>query len=138
MNADGTKPYDLRDRTRKFALRVIKLYGSLPKRVECQVIGKQILRSGTAVGANYREGLRSRSKLEYAAKLNIGLMEIEETLYWLELLEGSGMVAASRLDAMKTEIGELAAIFVTLIKKAKLQTESRPSAAKLKPGSSDF
>ncbi|MGH9351335.1 MAG: four helix bundle protein, partial [Terriglobia bacterium] len=94
---------DLRDRTREFALRIIKLYCALPKRVESQVIGKQILRSGTAVGANYREGLRSRSKSEYAAKLNIGLMEIEETLYWLELLEGSGIVSASRLAAMKED-----------------------------------
>ncbi|MGH9344533.1 MAG: four helix bundle protein [Terriglobia bacterium] len=124
MNVDGAKPRDLRDRTREFALRVIKLYCALPKRIESQVIGKQILRSGTAVGANYREGLRSRSKSEYAAKLNIGLMEIEETLYWLELLEGSGIVSASRLAAMKAEIFELTVIFVTLIKKAKLQTGS--------------
>ena len=81
-------PPDLRDRTRDFALRIIRLYTALPKKSEAQVIGKQVLRSGTAVGANYREGLRARSKTEYAAKLNIGLMELEETMYWLELLEG--------------------------------------------------
>lgn len=138
MNTNGAKPYDLKDRTREFALCVIKLYGALPKRTECQIIGKQILRSGTAVGANYREGLRSRSKSEYAAKLNIGLMEIEETLYWLELLEGSEIVTAPRLDAMKAEIGELTAIFVTLIKKAKAQTEIQPPAAEIKPGASEF
>jgi len=81
-------PPDLRDRTRDFALRIIRLYTALPKRSEAQIIGKQVLRSGTAVGANYREGLRARSKTEHAAKLNIGLMELEETMYWLELLEG--------------------------------------------------
>ncbi|MGH9439013.1 MAG: four helix bundle protein [Terriglobia bacterium] len=130
MIADGPKPRDLRDRTREFALRVIKLYSALPKRVESQTIGKQIPRSGTYVGANCREGLRSRSKAEYAAKLNIGLMEIEETLYWLELLEGSGIVSASRLTAIKAEISELAAIFVTLIKRAKLQSGiQEPSSA---------
>lgn len=129
MNADGAKPYDLKDRTREFALRVIKLYGALPKGAEAQVIGKQILRSGTAVGANYREALRSRSKSEYAAKLNIGLLEIEETLYWLELLEGSGIVSSSRLADLKLEAFELIAILVTLIKKAKSQTGSQRLAA---------
>ena len=73
-------PVDLKIRTRDFALRVIRLYSSLPKSVEAQVIGKQVLRSGTSVGANYREGLRARSRSEYATKLNISLMELEETL----------------------------------------------------------
>jgi four helix bundle protein len=76
----GRKPEDLKDRTRAYALRIIRLYGALPKKTESQVIGKQLLRSGTAVGANYREAVRARSKIEYAAKLNLGLMELEETL----------------------------------------------------------
>ncbi len=59
------------------------------------------MRSGTAVGANYREGLRARSKSEYAAKLNLGLMELEETLYWLELLEQAGIIAGSRLTGSR-------------------------------------
>jgi four helix bundle protein len=112
-------PLDLKDRTRDFALRIIKLYSALPKRSESQVIGKQVLRSGTAVGANCREGLRARSKSEYAAKLNIGLMELEETMYWLELLEGAGIVSSSRLTSLKTETSELTAIFITLIKMAR-------------------
>jgi four helix bundle protein len=116
-------PPDLKDRTRDYALRIIRLYTALPKRSESQIIGKQVLRSGTAVGANYREGLRARSKSEYAAKLNIGLMELEETLYWLELLEQSGVVSTSRLAMLKAETCELTAIFVTLIKMARSEAK---------------
>jgi four helix bundle protein len=78
---------------------------------------EQLLRSGTSVGANYRESIRARSRTEYAAKLNIALMELEESLYWLELLEGASVFAAERLVELKTETGELSAIFVTLIKR---------------------
>lgn len=120
------KPEDLRSRTRNFALRIIRLYGALSKKTEPQVIGKQLLRSGTSVGAHYREGLRARSKSEYAAKLNAGLMELEETLYWLELLASSGIVADSRLAPLKTEVGELSAIFVTLIKQARQNARPAP------------
>ena len=117
--ADANKPADLRDRTRAYALRIIRLYGALPKKTESQVIGKQMLRSGTAVGANYREGLRARSKTEYAAKLNLSLMELEETLYWLELLEHAEIVPTARLAPLKSETGELSAILVSLIKRAR-------------------
>jgi len=128
-------PPDLKDRTRDYALRIIRLYTALPKRSESQVIGKQVLRSGTAVGANYREGLRARSKSEYAAKLNIGLMELEETLYWLELLEQAGVVSTSRLAMLKAETCELTAIFVTLIKMArsKAKLEIRRQKAEESP-----
>jgi four helix bundle protein len=118
------RPRDLKERTREFALRIIKLYGALPRNTECVVIGKQTLRSGTSVGANYREGLRARSPSEYAAKLNAGLMELEETLYWLELLEGSEIAPAARLAPLKSELSELSAIFVTLIKRARAQGEA--------------
>ena len=109
---------DLKIRTRDFALRVIRLYSSLPKSAEAQVIGKQILHSGTSVGANYREGLRARSRSEYATKLNISLMELEETLYWLELLEAA-VLRNVEVNSLKAEAGELCAILVTLIKRAK-------------------
>ena len=111
-------PVDLKIRTRDFALRVIRLYSSLPKSAEAQVIGKQILHSGTSVGANYREGLRARSRSEYATKLNISLMELEETLYWLELLEAA-VLRNTEVNSLKAEAGELCAILVTLIKRAK-------------------
>jgi len=113
------QPRDLKERTRSFSLRIIRLYAALPKKPEAQVIGKQVLRSGTAVGANYREGLRARSKSEYATKLNLGLMELEETLYWLELLEQAEIISARRLTALKGEVSELCAIFVTLVKQAR-------------------
>jgi four helix bundle protein len=113
------KPRDLRDRTRDYALRIIRLYVALPKTPVAQVIGKQILRSGTSVGANYRESIRARSRSEYATKLQLGLMELEETLYWIELLEAIQIFSVAKLAALKGESSELCAILVTLIKKFK-------------------
>jgi four helix bundle protein len=77
---------DLRIRTKEFALRVIRLYSSLPTCIEAQVIGKQLLRSGTSVGAHYREATRARSNAEFISKLEGGMQELEESGYWLELL----------------------------------------------------
>ena len=112
---------DLKVRTRSYALRIIRLYGALPRRGVTRVLGDQALRSGTSVGAHYREAIRARSTAEYAAKMNAGLMELEETLYWLELLEHSGVVDARKLAPLKDETGQLTAILVSLIKKAKRQ-----------------
>jgi len=81
------RPRDLKLRTKEFALRVIRLYSKLPENdAVAQVLGKQVLRSGTSVGANYREAARGRSKPEFAAKTGDCLKEIVETEYWLELL----------------------------------------------------
>ncbi|HEY0049727.1 MAG TPA: four helix bundle protein [Pyrinomonadaceae bacterium] len=77
---------DLKTRTKSFALRIIKLYKALPNTVEAQIIGKQILRSGTSAGAQYREGTRARSNAEFISKIESALQELEETAYWLELL----------------------------------------------------
>src|SRR5258708_12434762 len=77
---------DLRVRTKKFALRLIRLFSALPKRVEAEVIGKQILRSGTSVGANFREAHRARSDAEFLSKLGDCLKELKETSYSLTLL----------------------------------------------------
>jgi four helix bundle protein len=76
-----------------------------------------LLRSGTSPGAHFREALRSRSKAEYVAKMNSGLMELEETLYWLELVEGAALMSAKKLNGIKTETNDLIAIYVSLIKK---------------------
>jgi four helix bundle protein len=111
-------PVDLKIRTRDFSLRIIRLYASLPRSAEAQVIGKQFLRSGTSVGANYREGLRARSRSEYGTKLNISLMELEETLYWLDLLEAA-VLRNTEISSLMAEAGELCAILVTLIKRSK-------------------
>lgn len=113
------KPADLKDRTRSYALRIMRVFSALPKTAEAQVIGRQLLRSGTSVGANYREGIRARSRCEYATKLQIGLMELDETLYWFELLEGGNIMPTKRLSALKDETAQLTAIFTSLIKKAK-------------------
>jgi four helix bundle protein len=110
---------DLRKRTKSFALRIIKLYASLPKSTEAQVIGKQVLRSGTSVGAHYREAKRARSTAEFISKIECGLQELDETLYWLELLGESGIVTETRLNALKTEAEEIMKILVSSVKTAK-------------------
>ena len=110
---------DLIERTKQFALRVIRLFVSLPKTGEAQVLGKQLLRSGTSVGANYREAHRARSRAEFAAKCGDALREIEESSYWLELLEESGIVPATKLKDLRNETHELTAIFVTIVTKSK-------------------
>ena len=110
---------DLQARTKSFALRVIRMFASLPKTTEAQVLGKQVLRSGTSIGANYREAHRGRSKPEFIAKCGDCLREVEETGYWLELLVDGGIVAASKLAPLRQEIDELTAIFVTIVKHSK-------------------
>ena len=113
------KERDLAQRTKAFALRMIKMYSALPKETVAQVLGKQVLRSGTAVGANYREANRARSKAEFVAKMGDCLKELDETAYWLELLVEAAIVPLSRLSALSDETSQLIAIFVTIIKRAK-------------------
>jgi four helix bundle protein len=110
---------DLRDRTQRFALRIIRLYSALPKTTEAQVLGKQVLRSGTSVGAHYREATRARSNAEFISKLEVGLQELEETGYWIELLDDCEIVTKNRLADLSAEINELTAILVTCVKNAK-------------------
>ncbi|NGO91239.1 four helix bundle protein [Halomonas sp. 141] len=110
---------DLRERTKAFALRVVRLYGALPKTTEAQVMGKQVLRSGTSVGAHYREACRARSDAEFISKIEGGLQELEETTYWLELLVESSIVSKERLSDLMAEANELTAILVTCAKKTK-------------------
>lgn len=119
MSSKPDKERDLRVRTKQFALRIIRLYSALPKKTVAQVIGKQVLRSGTSVGANDREATRARSTAEFVSKLEIALQEIEETIYWLELLIESDIVTASRLTSLQTEAEELKAICIASAKTAK-------------------
>jgi four helix bundle protein len=110
---------DLRDRTKAFALRIVRMFSALPKTTEAQMPGKQLLRSGTSIGANYREAFRARSKTEFIAKCGDSLREIEESAYWLELLVESGVVSMEKLAPLRQECEELIAIFVTILKRAK-------------------
>ena len=110
---------DLRVRTKQFALRVLRLYRSLPCRDEARVIGKQLLRSGTSVGANYRAACRARSKAEFIAKMGIVLEEADEAVFWLELLREGGIVDPKKLHNLVNEAEELTAIFVASLRTAK-------------------
>jgi four helix bundle protein len=113
------EPQDLVERTTEFALRVIRMFVSLPKTEEARVLGKQVLRSGTSIGANYREAQRARSKAEFIAKIGDCLKELDETSYWLELLVRSEIAPAPKLSALQDENNQLLAIFTTISKKAK-------------------
>lgn len=111
----------MRERTKAFALRVIRLYAALPGTTEAQVIGKQVLRSGTSVGAHYREAQRAKSDADFVNKIEGGLQEAEETAYWLELLGESEIVPEARLKPLRNETEELIAILVTIVKNVKSQ-----------------
>lgn len=95
------------------------MFSRLPKATDAQVLGKQVLRSGTSIGANYREAFRGRTRAEFIAKCGDCLREIEETAYWLELLSESGIVETDKLSPLRHEIDELTAIFVTILKRSK-------------------
>ena len=110
---------DLRKRTKAFALRIVRMYVSLPKTSQAQVLGKQVLRSGTSPGAQYREAFRARSTAEFISKMEGGLQELEETAYWLELLVESNIVPEKRMAELLKETDELIAIFTASATTAK-------------------
>ena len=101
----------LRKRTKDFAVRIIRLYRSLSRGGDAQVIGRQLLRCGTSVGANYRAACRARSRAEFIAKIGVVVEEADETMYWLELLTETNIVPAARLNALYKETSERTAIF---------------------------
>lgn len=110
---------DLVERTTEFGLRIVRMFVALPKTEEARVLGKQVLRSGTSVGANYREAQRARSKAEFISKIGDCLKELDETDYWLDLLVRSQIVPAPKLAALQDETRQLLAIFTTISKNAK-------------------
>jgi four helix bundle protein len=105
-----SQPEQLRDRTKAFALRVIRLYRSLPYKTDAQVLGKQILRSGTSVAANYRAVCRARSKAEFVAKIGVVVEEADEVVLWLELMTESGIISSAKTVELLKEANELTAI----------------------------
>jgi four helix bundle protein len=118
-NPRSDASYDLRDRTRCFALRIIRLVESLPRTRTANVIGHQLLRCGTSVGANYRAACRARSSAEFCSKVGIVEEETDEAVYWLELLIQSNLVRGDRLGPLIAEANELLAITVASIKTAR-------------------
>ena len=116
---------DLKTRTREFALRVIRLYSAMPKSTVAQVIGKQLLRSGTSVGAQYREASRSRSNAEFISKLESSLQELDESMYWMELIVEADIFPAKRIDELINEANELIAVLTTCVKNTKKKGASR-------------
>lgn len=109
----------LRDRTKQFALRTVKMFSSLPRRTEAKVLGTQALRSGTSVAANLREASRARSDAEFLSKLGIVEQELDETMLLLELLVESGIVDEKKMAALHQEADELLKIIVASIRTAK-------------------
>ena len=107
----ASRQEQLRDRTKAFAVRVVKVYRSLPYRTDAQVLGKQLLRCGTAVAANYRAACRARSKAEWIAKIGIVVEEADEAVFWLEMLSDCEIVSRERLKELTAEAQKLSALF---------------------------
>ena len=109
----------LRERTKRFAIRIVRLFRTLPKTEEAKIIGKQALRSGTSVAANYRAVCRARSKAEFVARIGVVVEEADETVFWLELLVETAIVSQTRMNGLLIEANELLAIFAASQRTAK-------------------
>lgn len=114
--------HDMRDRTKAFAVRVVRLVAALPKNRVGDVLGRQLLKSGTSIGTNYREAVRASSKRHLVTTLEIAAREADETLYWLEMLAETDTIESKRLRDLTQECDELIAILTTTIKTAKKRT----------------
>jgi len=110
---------DLKQRTKEFALRIIRLVQSLPKGRTAEVIGNQLLRSGTSVGANYRTACRARSQADFISQMGIVEQEADESLFWMELLEEAEIVKANKLGDLMKEADEIIAMVVSSINTAR-------------------
>jgi len=121
-----TKQEILKDRTKQFAIRIVKLFRALPKNDEARVIGKQVLRSGTSVAANYRAVCRARSGAEFIAKIGVVVEEADETVFWLELLVETEIISLQKMESLINEANELLAIF------AASQTTAKTNSPKYK------
>ena len=124
MKDEGASPpRDLRRRTREFAGRVMRLGDALPRARSADVVARQIIRAGTSVGAHYRESLRARSNAEVISKLEGALQELEETVYWLEVIIESDLMTPRKIEPLLIEADELTAILVSCVKKVKARAK---------------
>lgn len=112
---------NLKSRTKRFAVEIIRLQATLPNTTESRVVGRQMLLSGTAVGAHFREAMRAHAAAEFALRLEKGIEALEETTYWLELLEEAGITNDHVLNALRREANELSVILYAFMQKAKLK-----------------
>lgn len=103
--------HELKDRTKNFALRVMKMSDALPHSRAGDVVARQIIRSATSTAANYRAALRGRSRADFTSKLGVVLEEADETLFWLEIIAESGLLSQRRIQSLMTEAEELVCIF---------------------------
>jgi four helix bundle protein len=110
---------ELEERTKKFAVRVVKTVAAFPKSAEGQILGRQLRRSGTSVGANYRDANRAESKGDFVHKIGVAEKEAAETAYWLEICRDAGLGSEKQIAELLNEPGQLLAILVTIGRKAK-------------------
>jgi four helix bundle protein len=110
---------DLRSRTTSYSLAMLRFYSGLSRETSAQILGRQVLRSATSVGAQYREAKRAKSIADFISKSEGALQELDETAYWLELLDASAISTGEEIQALRNETEELISIFVSLIKRAK-------------------
>jgi four helix bundle protein len=118
---------ELKERTKGFAVRIVKLFRALPKNEEARVIGRQLLRAAMSIGANYRGACRARSKAEFAAKMGVVVEEADEAVSWLELLVATGLVRQSRLEGLLAEANQLLAIFAASQRTARFPRTNQSS-----------
>jgi four helix bundle protein len=119
MKSSEEKKQELKKRLKEYALRIIRLYETLPKTGAVHVITHQILRSGTSPGAQYREACRAKSDADFISKVEGVLQELDESDYWLELLVDAGYETEKKLKPLRDETNELIAIFVSIVTKTK-------------------
>lgn len=121
----ATQPEQLRARTKEFAIRIVRLFKSLPKTDEARIIGKQVMRSGTSVAANYRAVCRARSQADFVSKIGVVVEEADETVFWLELLVDTGIVQKVLMENILLEANELLAIFAASLWTARQKRKSQ-------------
>jgi four helix bundle protein len=117
--SDTEKVAAFKTRTRDYANRIIHMYVALPKYDLAQILGKQLLRSGTSIGAHYREACRARSNAEFVSKLSVALQELDESDYWLDLIGMNGIFPEKRLEPLRLETNELMAMIAASLRTVK-------------------
>jgi len=120
----SVSPEELQERTKQFALRIIKLYRALPKSGKARVLGNRVLRSGTSVAANYRAAGRARSRAEFAAKIGTAVEETDDTVFWLELIVDAGIMRRNRMENLLKEANELLVVFAASHGTARSQSQT--------------